>query len=105
MFPADYRGDLPPPPFLKFELVINEVEAFAVAGGSGATGVMIFQIYTREGLGQKEAYSIAASLASELSRRSVSNLTTLAGGITPVSEPSTLLRHDLSINFSYYGAL
>jgi len=101
VFPADYLGDLPRPPFVKFELLVTKVSL--LVDTYSVTGQLVFQVYTSAGSGPESPFMVAEYIEQQLSRTNNQGLTVYHGGFVPVDSDKSYNRHDLSLNLTYYG--
>jgi hypothetical protein len=102
ILPADFKGDLPAPPFVKTELLLPT--ARPLYQSSRVSGSMIFQLYDRSGAGQAGFAARYDTLSTFFSGRAVPNWVFTSNGMTAApSGSNTLTRYDCTFNFIYYG--
>jgi len=107
VFPADYKGELPKPPFLKLNIVFSPASLEATSGTKKVSGVVLVSIYYESGGGQLQASEIS-ELLNDIFEKKLLNF----GIQTKVSSlqflgtdknDASLSRADYSVPFSYYG--
>ena len=106
VYPVDYKGSLPEPPYLLVEFLTPKVNSLYQE--EVVVGQIIFQGYFDSGFGQSEPFDMLSTLSKALGRLSVSNLIITSYGMVPVSrnedsDTKSLSRYDYTFNFHFYG--
>lgn len=105
VLPVDFEGNFPAAPFLLFELLLPEMDTDEFGVIYHLRGQAIYQIYSPARLGKRLPLQIAATLNNLAYTQPTPNLTISSSGVAPLGRDphdSSLLRHDVSLNFVYY---
>ena len=105
--PSDYKGSLPPPPFIKLSVVFAKSSLESYEGTKRVTGLLKLALFSTSGKGPRPLTVIAAELDDLLEKKLLTNdIQTYASSIQFLGtdlKDSTLSVADYTVPFSYYG--
>ena len=107
VFPADYKGELPVPPFLKLNIVFTPTARVAYSGSKRVAGSVILSIYSTSGQGQLFASGVAGQLNDIFEQKLLEfGIQTKESSIQFLGtdpKDASLSRADYSVPFTFYG--